>query len=134
AMSPRVSVIVAVDVAIDRAAVESLDAQTLGPDEFEVLVVRDGSDHRSAQVEHLLSRRTNYRWVEPADDPTGAATGTYVLALPPGWRLGPQALERLCALADETSAEVCLGRTSRPGPVRPQALPASDLASLTTEE
>ena len=133
-MSPRVSVIVAVDVAVDRAAVESLDDQTLGPDEFEVLVVPNRSDHRSAQVEHLLSRRTNYRWLEPADDPTGAATGTYVVALRPGWRLQPHALERLCDLADETSAEVCLGRTSRPGPVRPQALPTSDVVSLTAED
>jgi len=100
-----------------------MDRQTMLPKDFRIVVIDDGRDPaRRRSLESLVTNRTNIQLI----DTSGAArsgidaalqqvNGSYVLVLEDGDGLTPRALERLCDLADETAADICLGKTSRRG-------------------
>lgn len=122
-MPPRVSVILAPPTVPDRGSISSLDRQSLPVHDFEVVVALPGSHAPATERLHRLAEnRPNVRVIETGAEATvgerlgvgaAGASGDYVLFLPDGTRLDERALERLCAHADETAADICLGRTSR---------------------
>ena len=128
-MSPRVTVVLTPSGPVSRDTIRSLDRQSLPVADFEVLIVPQGATPRDLeQIKNLSDNRPNVRLApagtsEPRAERLGArrnagaaaATGTYVLFLQEGTVVGDQALERLCAYADEHGADICLGRTSRRG-------------------
>ena len=124
-MPPRVTVVVASFSSTARHTLESLDRQSLPVSDFEVVIVPDATDPRTHErMTQLAENRPNVRLQRPetsgglgARRNAGAsvATGDYLLFLEDGVVLGDQALERMCNFADECTADICLGRTSRRG-------------------
>ena len=117
-MQPRVSVVIAAyqpGDGFDRV-MASLDAQTLPQDQFELIVVDDGSPDDT--VERLLARaatRPNMRveriensgWPSrPRNIGTDLATAPYVFYMDHDDSLYPDALQRLVDYAAETGADV----------------------------
>ena len=106
-------------------ALKSVDRQTLPPSDLEVLLVDAGTDPAARdRLEQLVANRPHFRLVEtPAGSGPGArrdagahaAAGRYLLFLDDGVVLADEALERLCAFADEHAADLCLGKTGRRG-------------------
>lgn len=114
-----------------RPLLDSLDAQTVSHDAFEVLLVDDGSDG----TERLLDRWTATRpWARVIHQPpsgwpsrprnTGLtqARGTYVYLVDHDDWLAPDALERLGGFARETHADVVVGRMAGMGRSVPKVL------------
>lgn len=103
--------------------VASLDAQTLPQDEFEVLLVDDGSpDDTFARLERFAAERPNYRalrlahsgWPSrPRNHGIDQARGEYVVFVDHDDRLFPDALRAACALAAHTHADVLDGKESK---------------------
>ena len=134
-MPPRVSVLVPPAAAGSRALLTSLDRQTLPTTAFETLVGDDGSSPElTRRLEDLAAHRTNVVLVTVPPDASDEevveslltrAAGTFVLAVPPGRTLTPQALTRLLAHADATGADGGAGLTGRAG-TRPERLSDPD--------
>ena len=105
------------------ALVASLDAQTLPQDEFEVLLIDDGSpDDTPARLHALARGRGNYRVIllppsgwpsRPRNTGIDQAQGAYVVFIDHDDRLFPDALRAACALADRTGADVVDGKESK---------------------
>lgn len=124
-MSLAASVVITSFATMDLRTLKSIDRQSLPSADFEVLLLGAGGDAGAAErLRQLVDNRPNFRLVTPGrdagetgrlEDAIGAARGRYVLFLGDGLVLGDQALERLCALADESSADVCFGKTSHRG-------------------
>ncbi|QMU72641.1 glycosyltransferase family 2 protein [Streptacidiphilus sp. P02-A3a] len=100
---------------------ESLLAQTMGTARIQVLAVDDGSDDGSAEeLLRLAGLHPELLTAVPLDARRGPAharnlgleraTGRYLFFLDSDDRLGPEALARMVAAADEHGTDVVLGR------------------------
>ncbi|MFJ8195629.1 glycosyltransferase family 2 protein [Streptomyces sp. NPDC096152] len=120
---PDVSVIIgayeAMPYLVDCLA--SVEAQTMDPARIEVVAVDDGStDGTGEYLEEFAARAPMSVTVihqENSGGPSGPrniglgkATGRYVFFLDADDRLGPEALERMTAIADENGTDVVLGK------------------------
>ncbi|WP_144720097.1 glycosyltransferase family A protein [Agrococcus jejuensis] len=130
----RVSVVVPVfrpGAAID-PLIASLDAQTLAQDRFEVLLCDDGSgDETAAQLEAIARERPHVRVLSlphsgwpgtPRNRGIDEARGTFVQLVDQDDHLFPEALERLCDVADEHGSDVVVGREVGVGRAIPEAI------------
>jgi hypothetical protein len=99
----------------------SVEAQTLDPTRIEVIAVDDGStDGTGEYLEEFAARapmRVTVVRQENSGGPSGPrnvglakAAGRYVFFLDADDRLGPEALERMVAMADRAGTDVVLGR------------------------
>lgn len=99
----------------------SVEAQSLDPARIEVIAVDDGSTDGSGDcLEEFAARVPMAVTVirqENSGGPSGPrnvglakATGRYVFFLDADDRLGPEALERMVAMADRNGTDVVLGR------------------------
>ncbi|NUP41433.1 MAG: glycosyltransferase, partial [Streptomyces sp.] len=124
---PRVSVIVPAYNAmpeLTRAITSALD-QTLGPDRIEIIAVNDGStDGTGAELERLAQGQPALRVVHqdnsgcaggPRNTGLDLARGDFVFFLDADDYLGPDALRRMVAMADENGTDVVLGRIASVG-------------------
>jgi len=120
---PDVSVILAVHDTMPylTECLDSLAAQTIGADRLEIVAVDDGSaDGSGAELDRFAARwpgRCTVVHQANSGGPAGpfnrgleAATGRYVFFAGADDRLGPEALDRLVAAADEYGSDVVLGR------------------------
>lgn len=120
--SPTVSVIVPVWNVEPylRECLDSVVGQTIGLENLEVLAVDDGSTDTSGPIlDEYAARHPQVRvFHEPNSGGPGRprnigldhATGTYVFFLDADDYLGPEALERLVAMARRNSADIVLAR------------------------
>ncbi|MGI8882484.1 MAG: glycosyltransferase family 2 protein [Jatrophihabitans sp.] len=102
------------------ALIDSLAAQTLPQDQFEVVFSNDGStDETPARLDRLADERTNVTVIhEPNSGWPGrprnlgmdVARGEYVFFVDQDDWLGVEALERMCAFARANHSDVLLGR------------------------
>ncbi|MFC7432089.1 MULTISPECIES: glycosyltransferase [unclassified Agrococcus] len=135
----RVSVVVPVyrpGSAID-PLIASLDAQTLPQDRFELLLCDDGSgDDTIARLESIARDRPNVRILPlphtgwpgtPRNHGIDAAAGRYLQFVDQDDHLFPEALERLCDLADEQGSDVVVGREVGIGRDIPKRIFAKDV-------
>ncbi|MET9448333.1 glycosyltransferase family 2 protein [Streptomyces cinerochromogenes] len=99
----------------------SVEAQTIGPARMEVIAVDDGSTDGTGEcLEEFAARAPMSVTVirqENSGGPSGPrnvglgkATGRYVFFLDADDRLGPEALERMVAMADKNGTDVVLGK------------------------
>lgn len=118
----RVSVVVPVynPGAHIEALIDSLAAQTLPQDQFEVVFSDDGStDDTRARLDRLAEERANVTVIhEPNSGWPGRprnlgmdlAKGKYVFFVDQDDWLGVEALERMCRFAEENRSDVVIGR------------------------
>ncbi|MWA05497.1 glycosyltransferase [Actinomadura sp. LD22] len=118
---PKVSVIVPVHNC--RASVaetlRSVFEQTIAPELVEVVAVDDGStDGSGDELDRLAAAEPRLAVVHqpnsggpggPRNTGIERARGEYLFFLDADDRLGPQALERMCALADEQGSDIVIG-------------------------
>ncbi|MCF3130773.1 glycosyltransferase family 2 protein [Streptomyces olivochromogenes] len=99
----------------------SVEAQTLDPARVEVIAVDDGSTDGTGECLEEFARRapmtvTVIRQKNsggpsgPRNVGLGKANGRYVFFLDADDRLGPEALERMVAMADKNGTDVVLGK------------------------
>ncbi|ELS53173.1 glycosyltransferase family 2 protein [Streptomyces viridochromogenes] len=99
----------------------SVEAQTIDPERIEVITVDDGSTDGTGEcLEEFAARAPMPVTVirqENSGGPSGPrnvglgkAAGRYVFFLDADDRLGPEALERMVAMADKNGTDVVLGR------------------------
>jgi len=123
----KVSVVVAVynpGTNID-GLVSSLDAQSLSPDEFEVVFVDDGSTDGAGErlleltrthPNFLVTTIPNSGWPgRPRNVGTDLAHGEYVFYADHDDELFPEALERMYAMATANGSDVVYGKVVRMG-------------------
>ncbi|MEV7079619.1 glycosyltransferase [Streptomyces sp. NPDC093516] len=119
---PRVSVIIPAYDSMPELTrcVTSAMEQTLGPDRIEIIAIDDGStDGTADELDRLARTCSSLRVVHQANSGgagaprnTGLdlATGDYVFFLDSDDYLGPDALRRMVAMADENRTDVVLGK------------------------
>jgi hypothetical protein len=123
----------------------SVEAQTIDPARLEVIAVDDGStDGTGACLEEFAARAPMPVTVirqENSGGPSGPrnvglgkAAGRYVFFLDADDRLGPEALERMVAMADENGTDIVLGRVEGINRIPPKSmwsrtLPRTDVFS-----
>ncbi|MEV4784907.1 glycosyltransferase family A protein [Streptomyces tuirus] len=99
----------------------SVEAQTIDPTRVEVIAVDDGSTDGTGECLEEFAERAPMRVLvirqENSGGPSGPrnvglgkATGRYVFFLDADDRLGPEALERMVAMADRAGTDVVLGK------------------------
>ncbi|MBW8821265.1 MAG: glycosyltransferase family 2 protein, partial [Streptomyces sp.] len=99
----------------------SVEAQTIGHARIEVIAVDDGSADGTGEYLEEFAERTSLDVTVIRQDNSGGpsgprnvglgkATGRYVFFLDADDRLGPEALERMVAMADRNGTDVVLGR------------------------
>lgn len=99
----------------------SVEAQTIGPARMEVIAVDDGSTDGTGECLEEFAARVSLPVTvirqENSGGPSGPrnvgldkAAGRYVFFLDADDRLGPEALERMVAMADKNGTDVVLGR------------------------
>ncbi|MEV5983705.1 glycosyltransferase [Streptomyces sp. NPDC052051] len=123
AAEPDVSIVIGAYEAMPYLVecLESVEAQTIDPSKLEVIAVDDGStDGSGAYLEEFAERAPMAVTVirqENSGGPSGPrnvglgkARGRYVFFLDADDRLGPEALERMVAMADENATDVVLGK------------------------
>ncbi len=121
-MTPKVSVVVPVydpGPYLERC-VDSLLGQSLPPGELEVIFVDDGStDGSGARLDRLASRHSHVRVIhqpnsgwpgKPRNVGIEAARGAYVFFMDHDDALGPEALERLHAMAVRNGSDIVVGK------------------------
>ena len=122
----------------------SLWAQTLGDDAYEVVFVDDGStDDTPDRLAAITRDRANARWERisasgwpgrPRNVGTTLARATYVFYADQDDYLFPDALERMCAVADANASDVVMGKLVHVGaptpywPLWQRDVPLADLA------
>ena len=100
--------------------VASLNAQSLARTDYEVIYVDDGStdgtgerldalaaEHEHVRVEHIENSGWSGR---PRNVGLGMARGEYVYFADNDDWLGPEALERMVAMAEEDAADIVIGK------------------------
>ncbi|KUN83597.1 glycosyl transferase [Streptomyces bungoensis] len=111
----------------------SVEAQTIDPGRMEVVAVDDGStDGTGEYLEEFAARAPMPVTVihqENSGGPSGPrnvglgkAAGRYVFFLDADDRLGPEALERMVAMADRNGTDVVLGRVEGVNRVPPKSM------------
>ncbi|MDO0927745.1 glycosyltransferase family 2 protein [Streptomyces sp. TG1A-8] len=111
----------------------SVEAQTIDPGRIEVIAVDDGStDGTGEYLERFAARAPMPVTVvrqENSGGPSGPrnvglgkAAGRYVFFLDADDRLGPEALERMVALADRNGTDVVLGRVEGVNRTAPKSM------------
>ncbi|MDK1345232.1 glycosyltransferase family 2 protein [Streptomyces sp. 378] len=99
----------------------SVEAQTIDPTRVEVIAVDDGSTDGTGEYLEEFAERAPMRVLvirqENSGGPSGPrnvglgkASGRYVFFLDADDRLGPEALERMVAMADRAGTDVVLGK------------------------
>ncbi|MEU9655861.1 glycosyltransferase family 2 protein [Streptomyces chartreusis] len=99
----------------------SVEAQTIDPGRIEVIAVDDGSTDGTGECLEEFAGRVPMQVTVIRQDNSGGpsgprnvglgkATGRYVFFLDADDRLGPEALERMVAMADRNGTDVVLGR------------------------
>ncbi|MER5215881.1 glycosyltransferase family 2 protein [Streptomyces sp. NPDC002838] len=99
----------------------SVEAQTIDPKRIEVLAVDDGSTDgtgeyleefaaRAAMPVTVIRQENSGGPSGPRNVGLGKAAGRYVFFLDADDRLGPEALQRMVAMADEHGTDVVLGK------------------------
>lgn len=101
-------------------ALRSVYDQSIGRDELEVLAVDDGStDGSGAELDRWAERWPQFRVIHqtnsggpggPRNTGLERCSGEYVFFLDADDYLGPEALERMCAMADANGTDVVIGR------------------------
>ncbi|MEG8277257.1 glycosyltransferase family 2 protein [Streptomyces sp. AHA2] len=119
---PRVSVIIPAYNAMPEVTecVRSAMEQTLGPDEIEIIAIDDGStDGTGRELDRLARICSRLRVIHqpnsggaggPRNTGLDLACGDYVFFLDSDDYLGPDALRRMVAAADENGTDVVLGK------------------------
>ncbi|CAL9450382.1 Undecaprenyl-phosphate 4-deoxy-4-formamido-L-arabinose transferase [Streptomyces sp. enrichment culture] len=120
---PDVSVIIGAYEAMPYLieCLSSVEAQTIGPERIEVIAVDDGSTDGTGEYLEEFAERTPLHVLvirqENSGGPSGPrnvglgkASGRYVFFLDADDRLGPEALERMVAMADRAGTDVVLGK------------------------
>ncbi|MFI0405932.1 glycosyltransferase family 2 protein [Actinomadura sp. 3N508] len=119
---PLVSVITPVYNCRDTVvrALESAFAQTLPPEQVEVIAVDDGSTDGSAELLDELAQAHEQLTVlhqansggagAPRNRALDVATGEFVFFLDADDALGPEALERMTAMAERNGTDIVLGK------------------------
>ncbi|MFD0539826.1 glycosyltransferase family 2 protein [Actinomadura luteofluorescens] len=119
---PLVSVIIPVYQCRDTVggALESVFAQSLPAEQVEVIAVDDGSTDGGGELLDELARAHDRLTVvhQPNSGGAGAprnrglelASGTFVFFLDADDRLGPEALERMTAMAERNGTDIVLGK------------------------
>ncbi|MET8285616.1 MULTISPECIES: glycosyltransferase family 2 protein [Streptomyces] len=144
---PDVSVIIGAYEAMPYLVkcLQSVEDQTLGPDRIEVIAVDDGSmdgtgEHLEEFAERAALAVTVIRQAN-SGGPSGPrnvgldkARGRYVFFLDADDHLGPEALERMVAMADAQGTDVVLGKVigvnrSAPKSMWGKTLPRTDVFS-----
>lgn len=126
-LTPRVSVVVPVynpGHLIERC-IDSILGQSLAAEEYEAIFVDDGStDETPGRLDALAARHRNVRVIHQANSgwPGGprnvgidAARGEYIFFLDNDDALGPEALERMHALAVRNDADIVVGKMTGHG-------------------
>jgi poly(ribitol-phosphate) beta-N-acetylglucosaminyltransferase len=121
-VTPRVSVVVPLfnpGPYLERC-ITSIFAQSLPPGDLEAIFVDDGStDGSGARLDEVAAAHANARVIhqensgwpgKPRNVGLDVARGDYVFFLDADDRLGPEALERLLAMAVRTGADIVLGQ------------------------
>ncbi|MEV8033207.1 glycosyltransferase family 2 protein [Streptomyces sp. NPDC086182] len=118
----RVSVIVPAYNAMPELTdcITSAIEQTIGPDRLEIIAVNDGStDGTGKELDRLAALYPSLRVIHQANSGTAAvprnvaldvARGDYVFFLDSDDYLGPDALRRMVAMADENNTDIVLGK------------------------
>ncbi|GAB2752476.1 glycosyltransferase family 2 protein [Streptomyces bullii] len=132
---PDVSVIIGAYEAMPYLieCLESVEAQTIGPERVEVIAVDDGStDGTGEYLEEFADRAPMPVTVvrqENSGGPSGPrnvglgkAAGRYVFFLDADDRLGTEALERMVAMADRAGTDVVLGRVEGVNRTAPKSM------------
>ncbi|MFH9427996.1 glycosyltransferase [Streptomyces sp. NPDC017615] len=119
---PRVSVIVPAYNAMPELTecITSAMEQTIGLDALEIIAVNDGStDGTGKELDRLAARCPSLRVIHQENSGTAAvprnvaldvARGDYVFFLDSDDYLGPDALRRMVAMADENKTDIVLGK------------------------
>nr|WP_179350622.1 glycosyltransferase [Streptomyces sp. Alain-F2R5] len=119
---PRVSVIVPAYNAMPELTdcITSAMEQTIGLDQLEIIAVNDGStDGTGKELDRLAATCTSLRVIHQENSGTAAvprnvaldvARGDYVFFLDSDDYLGPDALRRMVAMADENKTDIVLGK------------------------
>lgn len=123
-------------------AFASVFQQSMDPAEIEIIAVDDGStDGSGEEVDRLAAGRPGFTVLRqknsggpgaPRNRGIERATGEYVFFLDADDHFAPEALERMCALADENDTDVVVGQcvgVNRTPPVFPR-----DVARTTVAE
>ncbi|MBT2419903.1 glycosyltransferase family 2 protein [Streptomyces sp. ISL-22] len=111
----------------------SVEAQTIDPERIEVIAVDDGSTDGTGEcLEEFAARAPMPVTVirqENSGGPSGPrnvglgkAAGRYVFFLDADDRLGPEALERMVAMADKNGTDVVLGRVEGVNRTAPKSM------------
>ncbi|MET9835218.1 glycosyltransferase [Streptomyces sp. NPDC006385] len=111
----------------------SVEAQTIDPERIEVIAVDDGSTDGTGQCLEDFAERapmpvTVIRQENsggpsgPRNVGLGKAAGRYVFFLDADDRLGPEALERMVAMADKNGTDVVLGRVEGVNRTAPKSM------------
>ena len=122
ARTPAVSVVVPVynpGPQLERC-IDSILAQSLRPDQFEAIFVDDGStDESPGRLDAVAARHPNVRVIhqensgwpgKPRNVGLDASRGEYVFFMDHDDRLGPQALERLYAMATRNHSDIVVAK------------------------
>lgn len=111
----------------------SVEAQSLAPERIEVIAVDDGSSDgtgecleefaaRAAMPVTVIRQDNSGGPSGPRNVGLGKACGRYVFFLDADDRLGPEALERMVAMADRNGTDVVLGRVEGINRVPPRTM------------
>ncbi|MBL1080749.1 glycosyltransferase family 2 protein [Streptomyces actinomycinicus] len=111
----------------------SVEAQTIDPARMEVIAIDDGSTDgtgecleefaaRAAMPVTVVRQQNSGGPSGPRNVGLGKATGRYVFFLDADDRLGPEALERMVAMADKNGTDVVLGRVEGVNRTAPKSM------------
>ncbi|MFG2552787.1 glycosyltransferase family 2 protein [Streptomyces sp. NPDC048581] len=111
----------------------SVEAQTIDPERIEVIAVDDGSTDGTGECLEEFAARVPMPVTVIRQDNSGGpsgprnvglgkAAGRYVFFLDADDRLGPEALERMVAMADQNGTDVVLGRVEGVNRTAPKSM------------
>ncbi|WP_217206354.1 glycosyltransferase family 2 protein [Streptomyces sp. AC550_RSS872] len=135
AAQPDVSVIIGAYEAMPYLVecLASVEAQTIDPERIEVIAVDDGSTDgtgecleefaaRAAMPVTVIRQENSGGPSGPRNVGLGKAAGRYVFFLDADDRLGPEALQRMVAMADKNGTDVVLGKVEGVNRTAPKSM------------